>query len=258
MRRTLALALVFTLIWLLLAPVPWANSAAEFTVASARVSTSLYGSSLAIPIPFRITPGNNLHEKNIYVLAENSPVYYHVFSVAPPLVIVFEPSMPLERTYRIYATFDNPYKSFNVPYDHAVFAAYDDFDVDSGMWIKEGARITSGSAYVSASGWMSLNASLPEELGVFHTLRGGRGLRIELPEPGEYILALTSANFTDWPIIIDGNDVYFLSETGEPQYYSVIYLNKGLEMLIAYVRTTMNIIYMIYGGGNPYVGYRLG
>ncbi|MEM1759909.1 MAG: hypothetical protein QXU26_04275 [Thermofilaceae archaeon] len=256
MRRAPVLA--FALVALLLAPVSLSSGVAEFTVASVRVSAGLYGSSMAVPVPFRLSPGNYPHERNVYVLAENAPVYYHVFSVAPPLVLVFEPSMPLERTYRVYASFDNPYRQFSVPYDHPVFAAYDDFDVDSGMWIRENTRITSGSAIVSAGGWITLNASLPEELGVFQTLRGGRGLRIELPAPGEHILVLTSANFTDWSTVIDGSDIYFVAETGEPQYYSIIYLNKEKEILVAYVQATTSTIYMVYGGSNPYADYRLG
>ncbi|MEM0458958.1 MAG: hypothetical protein QXZ31_03745 [Thermofilaceae archaeon] len=257
MRRALALTLALALVALLLAPASLSSSIAEFTVASVRVSASLYGSALAIPIPFRLSPGNYPHERNVYVLTENAPVYYHTFSVMPPLVLVFEPSMPTERTYRVYASFDNPYRQFSVPYDHPVFAAYDDFDTDSGMWARENARITGGSATISVNGWMSLNASLPEELGVFQTLRGGRGLRIELPAPGEHILVLTSANFTDWSTVIDGNDVYFVSETGEPQYYSIVYLDKEREILVAYVQATTSTIYMVYGGSNPYAGYRL-
>ncbi|MEM4761716.1 MAG: hypothetical protein QW230_01935 [Thermofilum sp.] len=258
MRAALALALAIALLAIPLSPTLLSSSVAEFTVASVRASASLYGSSMAVPVPFRLSPGNYPSEKNVYVLAENAPVYYHVFSVAPPLVLVFEPSMPLERTYRVYASFDNPYRQFSVSYDHPVFAAYDDFDVDSGMWVKESARITGGNAIISAGGWITLNASLPEELGAFQTLRGGRGLRIELPAPGEHILVLTSANFTDWSTVIDGNDIYFVAETGEPQYYSIMYLNKEKEILVAYVQATTSVVYMVYGGSNPYAGYRLG
>lgn len=228
----------------------------EYSIAVVRVSPALYGAPLVFLLPFNASW--SFGEQGVYVLSESGPAYYHVFNTLPPLVLVFESSAVPERAYRIYVSVSNPYASFRVQYTSNVFAAYDDFDVDTGVWVKTGrVTIGAGTASLSPNSAVALSASLQQDLGVLVSARGDRGLRIELPSIGEHLLVLTEANFTDWASVIDGSDVYFVNERGEPQYYSVLYLSKSDRVLIVYVVATSVVVFMVYGGSNPYESYRL-
>ncbi|MEM4436172.1 MAG: hypothetical protein QXO22_04335 [Thermosphaera sp.] len=225
----------------------------EFSLCRVAVAPSLAGSALVHFIPFNSSRVPS--ERGVYVLSD-IPSYYHVISTYPPVVLVFEPAAPPETVYRVYVSSENPYSSYSVPYSSGVFAAYDDFDYPSSMWITVNTTVAGGKAALK-NGWVVLNASIPDQVAAMAVFTGGRGLRIALPSNGTFVFTITENNFTDWSFIRDWNTVYFLNSLGMPVLYGIPYLSLEERVMIAVVTTDTPIIFMIYGGMNMYTEYRV-
>lgn len=231
-----------------------AAGSAEMYVATVLASPDVAGSALALFIPFNYSVPPTYGY--VYAIRE-TPSYVHLFSSMPALLILFEPSVQPTAVYRVVSAPENPYSSFNVPYTSGVFAAYDDFDFPSGMWVSRNTVVAGGSAAVGPGGWLVLNASVYPMVATMWNVLGRSALRLTFTEPGSYVVEITEEVFQEWALVVDGSDVYFTDEYGRPIRYGILSLDKSAKYMAVYVETPTNTVYMFYGGVNPYSSFRL-
>ncbi|MEM3415491.1 MAG: hypothetical protein QW575_07970 [Thermoproteota archaeon] len=226
----------------------------SYNIAYLSVSSSYIGSDLALFIPLNFT---SITSSNIYVIFNQAPVPIHIFSSYPPFIILFQTGIPAAPVYQIYQVVQNPYSSYLVPYSNSVFGAYDDFDYNSGMWAGVNFTIQGGKSLIS-SGYMTFNTSVPANVAALYNIIGGRSFAVYLNQTGNLIFNISGSQFTDWSLLSpNGSDIYFLDSNGNPIYFGIINLDKNNQVLTVYVEASTAVIYMMYGGTNPYSSYRL-
>lgn len=251
-RVAFGVALLALLLLLLLLVVRVRADEVSFVVAT--LSPSYAGSALALFISINSSLTST---GSVFVLDDTgAPVYLHVFSVYPPLIILFIPSALTSSSFSVYMSSLNPYPQFQISYASPVFGAYDDFDYDSGMWFKSNTTIRGGKAFIQ-NGFIVLNASSPPLVASVFNFVGKSAFRIDLNATGSVTFTIQGDMFPEWSAIIDGSDIYFVDENGNPIYYGIVYLDKSARILTAWVDTTTATIFMFYGGKNLYTDYRL-
>ena len=264
--------LIVTLIYMVLAGllVPVAAGTAggtEFNLASVWMPTTMYGSVGVYVAPFNVSQPGLVTVNNFYVVDQQGhPYYSYLFSTNPPLAIWADGSTA-SKTYTLFYGGGNPYSDYIATPGGSVplLPAYDDFDYDSGLWIYSGSHAIQNSLdYLQ--GAMYLNKSYtPGVLSLWLIRFGKAGTMIQLYSNTTYkgwvFLRLTSTNFGAWNNIIDGNDIYFLGQDGQPLYYDILYFNKTAEradiLVDVELSPGLNTIYMLYGQQNPYTQYRV-
>jgi hypothetical protein len=222
------------------------------------ISSQYVGNYLVVISPLNVSDPNLLTFQNLYVIktASGQVLYSYLFSNYPPLVIFLEPSAG-NNIYGVYYGGTNPYTSYiALPgSSQSLFFLYDDFDYDAGIW--------NGSYRIYASrmevkGFVASNISYSGGYSFITNVLGGRALAIVFSVSSGWVTSmLNSSTFADWNSIIDGSDIFFLDPSGNPTNYSIIYLDKTSQILYFSVYlNNFSMVYMLYGGANPYVSYR--
>ncbi len=242
----------------------------EYNSVATWVSSQFFGQLAIYGAPLNVSDPNLLSYLNTYVVdQQGQPYYSYLFSSYPPFVLWVEGAAG-QKIYNVFYGGTNPYPEYvATPSTSPLFAAYDDFDYETGYWTIYGRYTVAQSQLQLDAGSLAIfNTSYEPRVVAIWLLRGARtGLAITLYSPVDYTgwvhIHLDNTNFADWSSIKDGTDIYFLdAATLQPLNYSVLYLSKTERVLDAAVYISIGAgqtktIYMLYGQDNPYTSYRV-
>ena len=260
--KILKLVFITSLFFLLLIPISLLGvGGVEFNVVYTHPAPDYLGGIGVYVIPLNVSDPALLQPSSMYVVdVIGIPRYSYVFSNLPPTVVFLEQSLGVT-SYSVYYGGTNPYSGFiaSPGTQQSIWGAYDDFDYYTGFWNTYNAELSGGKYIVESGGWVVLNASYVEDFIHMFTVLGRRAFKIELNVSNGWVTVnLTSKEFGDWNLIIDGNDIYFINPDGTPLYYSIIYLSKEEKVLTFAVELkNSNTVLMLYGSTNPYTSYRV-
>jgi len=233
----------------------------EYNIVTVIIPTEIQGSFQTIVSPLNVSSVSLLSETNTYVLTQGQPRIGYLFSRNPPVMAWIEPSA-YSGSYSVWYGGDNPYSQYlGAPgTQNSIWLAFDDFDYSTGFWTNQSISISGSRAIIGPGGYIALiyaYSSKTEHLWLIH---GRKAYVLLFPNATSSFVyvTLTSQNFTDITNVIDGSDVYFLDQTGACLYYSVINFDKANLILNVAVNPANNtIIYMLYGGTNLCLSYRV-
>jgi len=234
-----------------------AQGGVEYNVVAVWVPKDYSGQLGILIAPLNASDPSLVTYLNAYVLDETGqPRYSYVFSTYPPLILWVEGATST-RYYSVFYGGANPYASMITT---QMFAAFDDFDYVSGLWTMVNSEVSGGKLAVRGGGHAVLNTSYGGDAAHAFLILGRRAFAITFNVSDGWVVGnLTSREFTDWQSVADGSDIYFLNPDGTPLNYSIIYLSKEQKTLTFAVRLTGSpTVFMLYGGANPYAGYRVG
>ena len=233
----------------------------EYNIVQITVPVDLVGSVQVYIVPLNVSDFGLLREDNVYVLMSGSPRVSYLFSRIPPVVAFVEPSA-YTASYEIWYGGGNPYVKFiGAPGSQESFwLAFDEFDYNTGFWANVSVTIHGSRVYIEPGGSLTLLHPYSSKTIHMWMLHGRRVLIISFPQPyKDFVLVyLTKNMFADITFIRDGSDVYFIDGRGACLYYSIVYFGKEAGELYFTVNPAGNtIIYMLYGGENQCVNYRV-
>jgi len=238
-----------------------ATGGIEYNIVSVVIPTEIQGSFQTIVSPFNVSNIDLLSEANTYVETQGQPRIGYLFSRDPPVMAWIEPSA-YSGSYDIWYGGDNPYSQYlGAPgTSNSIWLAFDDFDYATGFWVNQSISITGSRAYISPGGYLALTNAYSSKTEHLWLIHGRKAYILMFPNATSNFvyITLTGQNFTDITSVLDGTDVYFLSQTGACLYYNVINFDKNNLMLNVAVNPANNtMVYLLYGGTNACPSYRV-
>lgn len=233
----------------------------EFNLIYTQPSPDYLGGIGIYVVPLNVSDPSLLQSPSLYVIdIVGIPRYSYVFSNLPPLIFFLEQSLGVT-SYSAYYGGTNPYSGFiaSPGTPQSIWGAFDDFDYTTGFWVSANASLSGGKYVIQPQGYIALNTPYAQDFVHTFLILGSKAFMIQLNVSNGWVTVnLTSKEFGDWNLIVDGNDIYFLNPDATPLYYSIIYLSKTDKVLTFAVELkNSDTIFMLYGGTNPYASYRV-
>lgn len=233
----------------------------EFNLIYTQPSPDYLGGIGIYVVPLNVSDPSLLQLPSLYVIdMAGIPRYSYTFSNLPPLIFFLEQSLGIT-SYSAYYGGTNPYSGFiaSPGTTQSIWGVFDDFDYTTGFWVSANASLSGGKYVVQTNGYIALNTSYTQDFVHTFLILGRKAFKIQMNVSNGWVTVnLTSKEFLDWDLIIDGNDIYFINPDTTPLYYSIIYLSKTDKVLTFTVElNNSDTILMLYGGTNPYASYRI-
>ena len=261
MRKAVAL-LISTAVLMLITSIDVDAQGIEKVEIAVRIAPELFNSLIVFAIPINVSDPAIFTLQSTYVTMSNLPKLSFAFSAVPPIIIFAEPYAVDGAVYEVQYGGANPYTQFiSLPGTNASFwYAFDEFDFPTDIWLYRYVSIAASKATISGGGFIALKYAYPSESTALWLLSGRRALLFIFSTAVDRFTTytLTPYNFTDFNLVRDGNDIYFMNHYGICIPYTVIYLSKSEGLLtVSFNPMNNTVIYMMYGGDNPCTDTRI-